>query len=167
MSSTTSKPELAKTVLELPKHSLKQTEKLHRTLASHCTLDSLRLITHSSPRAVETQDSQTFHAANLLTMFAIIIAMQPLSPCRDRDDLRTAYTVAISPGLKRHVGCCQTTDVTPQAAIVLTCPKERCIKSETTSHSPEKPPAHTKTDFHFQDIRSFAPDRSCGRGSRL
>ena len=38
LSSTTSKPEPMKTMLELPKHSLKQTEKLHHTLASLLTL---------------------------------------------------------------------------------------------------------------------------------
>jgi len=47
-------------------------------------------------------------------------------------------------------------------------PKERCIN---TSHHRRNllrtVKQYTKSDFHFQDKRSFARDRSCGRGSRL
>ena len=41
----------------------------------------------------------------------IIMFYGSMDPCRD--DPRVACTGAISPRLKRHVGCCHTTNVTP------------------------------------------------------
>ena len=115
---TTSKPEPMRTMLELPKHSLKQT-KLHHKLASHYTLDSPRPITDSSPRTVETQDSQTFRAANLLTAFPRIIAMQTLSPtdfprCKFANRVPQNYCHANIVTLpKRSAGGCHNSNVAP------------------------------------------------------
>ena len=95
----------------------------------------------------------------------IIMFSGSMDPCRD--DPRVACTGAISPRLKRHVGCCHTTNVTPHEQPLFQNSCRKAFFSPVIHHSPEKSPGYTKPDFHFQDKRSFARDRSCGRGSRL
>jgi hypothetical protein len=56
-----------------------------------------------------------------------------MDPCRDNP--RVACTGAISPRLKRHVGCCHITNVIPhEQPFSKFLPKERCIN--TGYHSP-------------------------------
>jgi hypothetical protein len=57
----------------------------------------------------------------------IIMFSGSMDPCRD--DPRVACTGAISPRLKRHVGCCHTTNVTPHEQPLFLLPKELCINT--------------------------------------
>jgi hypothetical protein len=58
----------------------------------------------------------------------IVMFSGSMDPCRD--DPRVACTGAISPRLKRHVGCCHTTNVTPhEQPFSKFLPKELCINN--------------------------------------